>query len=216
MKDKIVVIGGGGHAKVIINVLKKLNTYDILGYTDLYDRGPVLGINYLGTDEILNKLIDENKGCNAAIGVGNITLSDIRLIIYKKLKKIGFEIPVIISPTAIINEDVIINEGTLILDGAIINSGSKIGKCTIINTKAIVEHDCTIGNFVHLTAGAITGGGVKVGDYTLIGVGAKIIQYKNVCANCVIGAGSIVLRNIQEPGTYFGVPARRINLNNKN
>lgn len=212
MKDKIIIIGGGGHARVLISVIKKLNKYDIIGYTDIEDKGILLGIKYLGTDIILKDILKENNTCKAAIGVGVILISDLRKKLFEKIKSIGFELPPIVSTSAIISEDVIIGEGTVILEGAIINPGAELGKCVIVNTCAVVEHDCVMGDFVHLTAGSIAGGGVEIMRNSILGIGAKVIQYKKVCENCLIGAGSIVIKDILIPGTYFGIPARRIDI----
>lgn len=212
MKDKIVVIGGGGHAKVIINTLKKLGNFEILGYTDLIDNGLILGIRYLGTDNVLSKIIEDFPNCKAVIGISGVTISDKRRVIYSMLKELGFDLPIIISPTALVNEDTSIGEGTVILSGAYVKVDAVLGKCVIVNTGSIIEHDCKLGDFVNVTAGAIVGGGVEIGDNSMVGVGAKIIQYKKITKNCLIGAGTVVIRNINEEGTYFGVPAKKIKL----
>ena len=211
MKTKIVVIGGGGQGKVIINTLKRLDNYDILGYTDLTDKGLVLGTSYLGNDNNLQEIIKEYRNCKAVIGIGSVKISDKRENIYKMLKDIGFDLPVIISKDAIINEEVFLDEGTVIFDRAIVKVGSNIGKCAIINTGAIIEHDCKINDFVHVASGAIVSGGVEVGQNSIIGVGSKIIQYKKICENCLIGAGSVVIKDIDIDGTYLGVPVKRLN-----
>lgn len=208
MKEKIVVIGGGGHAKVLINILKRLNKYQILGYADLMDKGVVQGLQYLGNDGILNGIIKNNKKCSAVIGVGNVRISDTRRKIYKMLKNIGFDLPVIISPNAIVSDDVIIDEGTAIFDGAIINSGTIIGKCVTVNNAAIVEYDCKIGDFVHLTPCTILSFGVEVGNSSFIGSGAIISQNIKIAENCLIGGGSVVIKDALLEGTYLGVPSR--------
>lgn len=205
--EKIVVIGGGGHAKVIISLLKKIGSYSIQGYTDNKNLGNILGIKYLGNDEILPSVF--NEGCQkAVIGIGQIKTSDIRKKIIKKLKDVGFIFPTIISPNAIINEEVIIGEGTVIMDGVIINSGTRIGSFSIINTKSSIDHDCFIGDFTHIAPGVTLSGGVEVGRNILIGTGASIVQSRKVVDESIIAAGSVVTSNILTPGTYIGVPAR--------
>ncbi len=210
VKDRIVVVGGGGYAKLIINTLKKLETYEIIGYTDFVNNGKILGAEYLGDDNVLSHIFAKDKNCKAVIAVGNNEVSNTRQKIFNKLKGIGFELPVIISQYAVINEDVSIGEGTVVLEYAMINVSSKIGKCVMIDTCAIVEHDCIVSDFVRLAVGSIIGGGVEVGDGSIIGVGAKVIQQKKIYKNCLIGAGSIIIKDTSEEGTYFGVPARRI------
>lgn len=210
MKDRIVIIGGDGYSKVIINTIKGLNNYEILGYTDKTNKGLLFGISYLGTDEVLSDIFKANKNCKAVISIGNTDTSVDRQEIYKLLKEIGFELPKIISKSAIVNEDVSIGEGTIIMEKAMINVCSDIGKCVIISSCAIVEHDCKVGNFVHMASGAIIGGDVKVDDNSIIGAGAKVIQGRRIGKNCVIGAGSVVINDILIEGNYFGIPAKRL------
>lgn len=206
---KIIIIGGGGHAKVLISIIKKLKEYEIIGYTDFTDYGDISGVKYLGNDELLSEFY--RKGItNAALGIGQVKLTNKRVNVTNNIKSIGFDFPVIISPNAIINEQVNIGEGTQILDGAIINSGSKIGKQSIINTNAIIEHDCEVGDYCHVATGAILSGGVKLGDLTMVGSGAVIVQYKSIISNCLIGTGGVVINDITESGTYVGNPVRRI------
>jgi sugar O-acyltransferase (sialic acid O-acetyltransferase NeuD family) len=214
MNGKIVVVGGGGQAKVIINTLNKLGNYQILGYTDLRDKGTLLGAEYLGNDDVLPGILKEHLNCKAVIGIGSVQISNKREQVYKMLKEIGYSLPVIVSKDAIVNEGVSLGEGTVILEQAIVNVSSKIGRGVIINTGAIVEHDCTVGNFVHLAVGAIISGGVEVGDNCIIGVGATVIQYKKIGKNCLIAAGSVVIKDTIQEGTYFGVPALKFDINN--
>jgi len=211
VKDKIVVVGGGGHAKVIINTIKKLNNYEILGYVDSIDRGILLDVKYLGTDTVLFNIIEAYKSCNAVIGIGNTMISSKRYEIYNVLKEIGFELPVIISENAIVNEGVRIDQGSVLLDGVIINVNSNLGKCVIVNTGAIVEHDCEIGDFSHIASGAVLSGGVKVHKNSMVGSGATILHDKEIGENCMVGSGAVVTKNCLEPGTYIGIPAIKVN-----
>ena len=206
--DKIIVIGGGGHAKVIISILKKLKSYEVSGYIDKIDKGKILNVNYLGNDGITEGLFKEKNVKNAVIGIGHLKHTDTIQKIYAKLSKIGFSFPIIISPDSIVNEDVKISEGTVVMDGVIVNSGTKIGKFCILNTKSSIDHDCEIGNFVHIAPGVTLSGGVKIGNNSLIGSGATVIQYKTIEDNCIIGAGTVVVKDCLKSGTYVGIPAR--------
>lgn len=207
--NRIVIIGGGGHAKVLISNLKKLNSYEIVGYTDFADMGTILNIKYLSNDEILKELNDDHVHY-AAIGVGSITTSDIREKIYKNALNLGYEFPTIISRSAIVNEHIEIGEATMAFDGVVINSGSKIGKGVILNTNSTIEHDCKIDDFAHIAPGVTLSGGVSVGKYAMIGVGSSIVQGVKIGKRVLIGAGSVVTKDILESGTYVGCPARRI------
>ena len=208
--DKIVVVGGGGHAKVLISILKKMKAYEIIGYTDIKNKGNILDVSYLGNDDILSELIKRQKHCSAAIGVGSVNLSEERKRIKNLVESLGFDLPAIVSPNAILNEDVSIGKATVVFDGVVVNSGTRIGECSIINTNSTVEHDCEIGDYVHIAPGATLSGGVKVGNNSFIGTGANIIQSKSICENCFIGAGSTVVENCLTRGTYAGIPAKKV------
>lgn len=209
--ESIVVVGGGGHAKVIISILKKIGQYRIVGYTDSNNLGPILGVSYSGNDHILEQLYKDHKVKSAVIGIGQIDNSQERRKLAGLLKEIGFCIPSIVSPQAVINEDVTIAEGTVLMDGAVINSGTRIGSFCIVNTNASVDHDSQIGDFVHIAPGSVICGGVKVGNNSLIGTGASVIQNRSIASDCVVGAGSVIVVDINQAGTYAGNPAVKIN-----
>ncbi len=206
--DKIVVIGGGGHAKVLISILKRLDGYDVIGYTDVRDNGPVLGIPYLGSDDVLQNLLDQGIG-KAVLGIGQIKNYQIRQKIVTRAKSINFKFPPIVAPSAIINEDVSLDEGVVVMDGVVINSGTRVGAFSIINTKASVDHDCNIAEFVHIAPGVTLSGGVTVERFTLIGTGASVIQGITVGEKCIIGAGSAVMKNCLPNSLYVGSPAKK-------
>jgi|SRR3989338_1307293 len=197
MENKIILVGGGGHCKVVMDAIESSGEFNIYGITDpsLPMGTSVLNRKVLGGDDILPELF--RKGIkHAFIGVGSIGNCDIRKKIYNNLKDIGFRLPSIIHPKAIVSKHVEIGEGSFIAAGAVINAGTKIGKNAIINTSSSIDHDCEIGDFVHVAPGAILSGGVKVGGNTHIGVGAKVIQYLAIKENSFIKAGALITENI--------------------
>lgn len=206
--EKIIVVGGGGHAKVIISLLHKLGRYDVIGYTDTADRGSIGGVKYLGDDARLERLGNKEPHCKLVLGVGSVELSRHRLFLQERFQRCGFQWAVVISPYAVVDENVKIGAGTVVLDGAIIQTGASIGECAIINTASVVEHDCLVGNFVHVAPGAVVCGGVKIGDHSFIGAGSTVIQYKTIAEDCLIGAGATVIDDCLTPGVYMGSPAR--------
>jgi len=210
MNNKIIVIGGGGHAKVLISILIKLKKYNIIGYTDNENKGPILGVKYIGTDKVLNDYCKNLKVKNAVLGLGQIKSSQHRKITSRKIKSKGYNFPCIISPDAIINENVDIGQGTVIMDGVVLNSGTKLGKFCIINTNSSIDHDCIIGNHTHIAPGVTISGKVNIGNNVLIGTGANIIQQKNIVDDVTIGAGATIIRDIDIAGIYIGVPAKRL------
>ncbi len=212
MNEKIVIVGGGEYANGVISLLKRFYSYDILGYTDVKDKGEIFGIKHLGDDSVLWKIKEKYQNCKAVIGIGMLKISKVRNKIYEMLKDLDFELPVIIAPTASISNGVKIGEGTVILENAIIYTNAVLGKCCMIHPNAIVEHDCVVGDFVSFATGAIMAAGTKLGSNSLLSVGAVVVAHKNICDNVFVGAGSVVINDITVEGSYFGVPARKVSL----
>lgn len=208
--DEIVVVGGGGHAKVVISILRKLKSHRILGYTDLKDNGAVLGVPYLGSDRELATLANERKKLNAILAVGQVGLGDARCELWMRLQLPALSFPLVVSPDAIVNEEVSGGEGAVVMDGAAINSGVTIGRGAIVNTNSTIEHDVVLGDWVHIAPGATISGGVTVGRFSMIGAGATVIEGVKIAASCMVGAGATVVRDLTEQGVYVGSPARRV------
>jgi sugar O-acyltransferase (sialic acid O-acetyltransferase NeuD family) len=191
MQD-ILIIGGGGHCKSVIDVIESTRKYKIYGIIDIKEKvgQKVLGYKIIGTDEDLEKYRNYVK--LAFIAVGFINSVELRIKIYNKLKQLNFKIPVIISPLAYVSKHSFIDEGTIVMHYAVINAGSKIGKNCIINTKALIEHDAIIEDFCHISTGAIINGGVIVGKSSFIGSNATTKQYIKIPENSFIKAGTVV------------------------
>jgi len=206
----IVVVGGGGHAKVIVSILHKLGWFNILGYTALENSGDLMRVPFLGLDDRLSQLAIEHTGLNAVLGIGQVGFGNVRRSLWEELHRLPISFPPIVSPNAIVNEDVSLGEGAVVMDGAVINSGARIGRGAIVNTNCTVEHDVALDEWVHAASGATISGGVKVGRFSMIGAGATIIEGKTIVPNCFIGAGATVISDLSEPGVYVGCPARRI------
>ncbi len=134
MNEKIAIIGGGGHAKVVISIIQKLDKYEVAGYIDEKDKGSILGVPYLGKDDYF---IESSKGKIEAVvlGVGQIKTPKLRKAIVNKYKKAGLKFPAILSPDSIINKNVQVRNGTVVMDGVVINADSQIGEYSIIMNK---------------------------------------------------------------------------------
>ncbi|XOQ58580.1 MAG: Acetyltransferase [Clostridium sp.] len=208
---KIVIVGAGGHCKVIVDIIRSINQYEIVGITDKNIKGKLLDIPILGNDSILKELYD-SKVNYAFIGIGGLKNINIRNEIYNKLKKIGFKLPVLIHKKAIVSTYAKIHEGTCVMAGAIINAGTDIGRNCIINTGSIIEHDCKIGNNTHISPNSAIAGGVNIGFNTHIGIGSSIIQQRIIGNNVTIGAGAVVIDNIPNNSVAVGVPAKVIKI----
>jgi sugar O-acyltransferase (sialic acid O-acetyltransferase NeuD family) len=205
----VVVLGGGGHAKVLISVIRKL-PWTIAGYVDPRDVGPVLGVPHAGSDDVLPALLARYPGCAAAMGVGKVDATARRAQIQAAAEALGYGFPTFVSPDAVVNGEVELGAGTAVFDGAVVNPGVVTGPTCVVNTNATVEHDCHFGRNVHIGPGATVSGGVRIGDDTFVGAGAVVIHGVRIVQGCLIGAGAVVTDDLTEPGTYVGAPARRI------
>ena len=205
-KKKLILIGGGGHCRSIIDVIEAENTFEIAGIVD-HNKSEDIKYPVLGGDNDLPELIKKYK--NVVISTGQIKSASTRVKLYKIAKKLGGKFPIIVSPNSYVSKNAKIKEGTVIMHHAVINSCVKIGVNTIINTGAIVEHDSTIGDFCHISTKAVINGGSQIGDYCFFGSGSVIIENKMIPSNCIIGAGSVVNKSLLAPGTYAGVPCKK-------
>lgn len=205
--EQILVLGHGGHARSLIDILERQNIYQIAGYVINDDVSDCDDYSIIGTDADLEYLYQSGIR-NAAVGIGYLGKSDLRERLYVKLKDIGFHMPVICDPSAIISEHANIEEGSFIGKGAIINSGAIVGKMCIINTGAIVEHDCRLDDFTHISVGSVLCGGVHIGTASFVGANSTIIQEKTIGKNSIIGAGTVVIHDIPERKVAVGIPAK--------
>jgi len=175
MKE-IILIGGGGHAKAVIDVIEQTDMYIIAGIVDKKELvgSEVLGYKVVGCDDDLAEL--RKKIPNAIVSVGHIRSNTTRIKLYDKLKELDFALPSIISPLAYIAKGAFVDEGSVVMHHAIVNSGASIGKNSIINTKALIEHDCVVQDHTHISTGAILNGDVTVKESSFVGSGAVVIE----------------------------------------
>ncbi len=204
----LVILGGGGHAKVLIDAILSGGKYKIKGILDPFIKSgtKVCGVEVLGTESLLPRL----AGCLLVIGVGTVKASDKRKRIFEKYRRKGFVFPAVIHPAAHISRSAKVKDGAQVLAGAVVNADAVIGECSIINTRAIIEHDCVIGPYCHVGPGAILGGTVQAGKCSHIGMGAKILQGVKIGSDVTVGAGAVVIGDIASRKTVAGIPARVI------
>jgi len=209
MKDRLLLIGAGGHCRVILDHLLQAKTYTIAGIIDVKERvgENVLGIPIIGTDDDCSQFY-KNGVRHCFISAGSIGDPILRVKLYEHSAKLEFIFPNIIHPSALISSRASLGAGNYIAPGAIINVNAQIGDQCIINSGAIIEHDSKLGNFVHIASGAVLSGGVKVGDHTHVGTGASVIQCLEIGARVVIGAGSVVTKNIPSGVIAYGNPSK--------
>ena len=196
MKQKIILIGGGGHCKSCIDVIEQEGKYRIAGIVDVPEKmhQKILGYEIIATDDDLPGLV--KKYDNFLITLGQIKSPRKRIRIFKKVRELGGRLPVIISPLAYVSRHARIEEGTVVMHYALINAGTKIGKNCIINNKALIEHDAIIGNHCHIATCAVINGGVKVGSGTFFGSNSVSKEYIEIGENSVIGCGAKIIKNV--------------------
>ncbi|MBA7527053.1 putative acetyltransferase EpsM [subsurface metagenome] len=213
--DKIILIGGGGHCKVILSQLKQLNEYSVVGIIDNTQpiKSSINGVRVIGNDNDLEELYKKGIGY-AFIAVGSVKDNSKRRKLFDKTKKIGYKFPVLISRNSIIDNSVEIGKGTIVMPGAVINVSARIGDNCIINTGAIIEHDCKIGSHVHIAPGVSISGDVEIGEQSFVGIGSVIIQGIIIGKNVTIGAGSVVIKDVPDNFTVVGNPVKEIGIKN--
>ena len=206
MHKKVIIIGAGGHAKVIADIIEKSGDQIVGFLDDKIEKNTIIVKDYKVIGDLNSRfsLSIANKDYEFIIAIGD----------NKKREEISkspnLKFYTAIHPSAQIGLDVEIEEGTVIMAHVCINSSSRVGKHCIINTGAIIEHDNIIENYVHISPNATLGGTVKVEELTHIGIGATVKNNVTICKNCTVGAGALVVKNIEKEGTYVGVPARGI------
>ena len=213
---KLMIVGASGHGKVIADIAEKCGYKDIAFLDD--DQNKKTCLNY----PVIGKTEDAKKyaGADFIVAIGN---PEIREKVQDLLIQEGLHITTLIHPEAVVAGNVSIGKGTVVMAGAVINPDTAIGDGCIVNTGSTIDHDNTLADYVHVSVGSHLAGTVSVGKYSWIGAGATISNNVSVCASCMIGAGAVVIRDITEPGTYIGIPAKKVeeqnemdNLNAKN
>ncbi|RJQ53083.1 MAG: acetyltransferase [Nitrospiraceae bacterium] len=208
-KEKIILLGGGGHSKVLIELIRLDNKYRIAGILDpnLRIGDNIADIPVIGGDDLLPALY--GKGVrNACIAVGSVKDNSARNSLYKTAKSAGFIVPPLIHPRAVVSGMSEISEGVQVMANAVVQPGCFIGENTIINTGAVLEHDCRVGEHAHISSGSVVSGGCHIGEGSFIGSGSAVIQGIHIGKNAVVAAGAAVVNNVPDNALVKGVPAK--------
>lgn len=207
LRQPLVILGGGGHAKVIVDILEECRRWKILGYLNDTGSGPdLLSYPCLGSDAMLSQL-RRSHARHAFVGVGD---NRRRRALFMQVLEAGFELPSAISRKAHVSGRARLGRGVAVMAGAAIQAEAEIGDGAIINTGATVDHDCCIGPFAHICPGAHLAGSVEIGEGALLGTGCAVIPGVRIGAWAVVGAGAVVVSEVAENTTVAGVPARRL------
>lgn len=206
MNERLIIIGASGHGKVVADIAIKMNIWKSITFLDDDESIKIsMGLKVIG------KTVDAFTYKDVAdffVAVGN---NATRKKIQDKLEKEGMSVVRLIHPSVVIGTDVEIGIGTAVMAGVVINSSSRIGKGCIINTSSSLDHDNVIKNYVHISPGVKIAGSVSIDKGAWLGIGSIVSNNVNICSSCKVGAGAVVVKDINEPGTYVGVPVRRVN-----
>jgi len=200
-----ILIGGGGHAHVVADVLAALGR-PVRGFVAPTCKTVLNGIDWLGSDTVLDEVAPGSA--DMALGVGSTGDSSLRRGLYEKLKGSGHGLPPLVHPSANLASDVRLGDAAQVMLAAAIQAGVAVGANAIINTGAIVDHDCRIGDHVHVAPGAVLCGNVTVGDSAHVGAGARVIQGLTIGAGALIAAGAVVVADVAAGARVAGVPAK--------
>ena len=202
---KLLVIGAGGHGKVVADTAQACGTWQSIGLLD--DRFPELrqagAWKVVGTGRDWQAYLPDDV--DLLVGIGD---NQTRLRLQTELVAAGYTLPVLVHPHAWVSPDAQVEAGTVIFAGGVVNAGALIGEAAIINTAATVDHDCSVGAGVHLSPGVHLGGNVTVGRCSWLGIGAVVRHGLKIGAEVMVGAGAAVVAELPDGVTAVGVPAR--------
>jgi sugar O-acyltransferase (sialic acid O-acetyltransferase NeuD family) len=203
MKPNIILVGGGGHCRSCIDVIEQEGRFDIAGIIDLPEKldQKILGYPVIGTDDDLPRIAAEYD--HFMITLGQIKTPAKRIALFDKIKSLGGNLPVIISPLAYVSKHATVEEGAIVMHNALVNAGAAVGKNCIVNTKALIEHDAVIRDHCHIATNAVINGGCIVGEGVFFGSMSMVRECIEIGSRCVVGAGSKVTKAIANNQTHM-------------
>lgn len=208
MKKDIILVGGGGHCKSVIDLIRSTGEYHVAGIVDLPSASghTVMGVPVVGTDVDLPGL--RKKYSAFLVTIGQIKDHSARKRIFNALIDLDAELPVIVARSAFVSPAAKLGHGTVVFHQAVVNAEAAIGQNCIINNLSLVEHDAVVGDHSHISTGAMVNGNVNIGEGCFVGSNASIRQGVSIGPAVVVGSGSIVLKDVPAEQTVAGVPAR--------
>ncbi len=203
-KPGLILIGAGGHARSCIDVIEQQGQYQIVGLVGLVEQKHTqkLGYPVIACDDELDELAKSYQ--YALITIGQIQNVEHRVRLYQKAVQCGFELPVIIAPTAYVSRHAIIGAGSIVMHQAIVNAGAKVGKNCIMNTRALIEHDAMVEDHCHISTGAILNGGVSIRVGSFVGSACVIKEGVSIGKNCLVGMGLTVRHKLADGTRFIG------------
>jgi sugar O-acyltransferase (sialic acid O-acetyltransferase NeuD family) len=206
----VVLVGGGGHCRSLIDVIETEGKLQIAGIVDQNEAlgDSLFGYPWIGIDDDLPVLA--RKHSYFLIAAGQIGVPNLRERLFREVDAAGGSLPVVRSPFSTVSHHSTLGRGTVVFHQAVVNAGTTIGENAILNTAALLEHDVRVGNHCHISTGARINGGCLVANRCFVGSGAVVREGVCLAEATVVGAGAVVIHNTEPFGVYVGVPARRI------
>lgn len=210
MSKPLIILGGGGHAEVLLELINELSLA-VLGFTDVQDSEtpPLLsGLNFLGNDDVIfsSHTPDEVRLIN---GLGSVGAINRRAAVFGEFAAKNYRFNTLVHPTAYLSPSVSYGQGLQVLAGAVINTSAQLGDNVLINCRALIEHHCSIGNHTHIASGAVLCGACQIGQSVHIGAGAVINQGINIGDGAIIASGAVVIADVAAGSLMAGVPAQQ-------
>ncbi|MBD3756102.1 MAG: acetyltransferase [Gammaproteobacteria bacterium] len=204
-KTPLLLIGGGGHCRACIDVIEMTGEYEIVGIVEAENAQiePFSAYPVVGYDKDLPKLLADTPHC--LITIGQLKSASVRQRLFTELKRLGANLPAIVSPLAYVSPTAKLGEGTIVMHQALVNAYAQVGDNGIVNSQALIEHDAVIAHHCHISTGAKVNGGVEIGEGCFIGSGAILKQSVSLADRVVVGANATILKNIAQAGVYTGV-----------
>ena len=203
-----LIIGAGGHGKVVLDVLRAGGTCRPVGFVDADERlwgTTVGGLPVVGGPHQLARLAAGHRAAAVVIAIGD---NRARVSYAVAVDEAGLRLANAVHPSAVVAESAVLGRNVVVAAGAVVCAEARVGDHCIVNTAATVDHECELGVGVHVCPGAHLAGRVRVGDGAVVGLGANVIQCLRVGANATVGAGAVVVRDVPPGATVVGVPAR--------
>jgi len=203
-QPNLILIGAGGHAHSCIDVIEQQGRYQIAGLIGMAEEVGTqhLGYTVMATDADLPQVVKEYQ--YAIITLGHVRSPERRIQLYRLLTELGFQLPVVVAPTAHVSRHATLGAGTIVMHGAIVNAGATVGSNCIINTRALVEHDVTVEDHCHISTGTVLNGGASVGEGSFIGSSSVIKEGVVIGRGCIVGMGQSVRHNQTDNARFVG------------
>ena len=208
---KIVIFGGSGHAKVIVDIIESNNNFELIGFIDKLIPADTIVLNYkvIGDESSLPKLMSKYKFNKGVVGIGDNFVRS-KVVDFIKRTAPEFQFINCIHNSAKISNYCEFGVGNVVMPGVSINASTIISDHCILNTNSSLDHDCRMGSYSSLAPNSAIGGNCSIGKFSYVGIGASIFQGVSIKENCILGGGSVLNKDAISDSTYYGTPAKKI------